>query len=293
MSGSRRRINCNTTMPGCWPVSSHMTASVRGRSRACASASAVRATSTPSRRSRDSLPLGEWCRALYRRPGTNPSMGSWKHSESGFGAIAASAKRQSSDISGGSRGCGRSSAPIRGGTTRHWSPRRSRSSPSLRHPWMVPAKSFRSSVLHALVGVCTRISCAPLPPSLLSAPSSGPSNAGILSIAERSIVSSPSGSVSRTLSSALSWSVIGTLGQCFDRARVHHVGVFGDGFHDRGFAHHTRAEYHRAGPCLTSLAASPASLVCRAPSSPSTASGVNCQRVPVRMVRSPACVAPQ
>ena len=114
-----------TDVSGCREVVRHggngLLVPVQGRSRACASASAVRATSTPSRRSRDSLPLGEWCRAPYRRPGMRPSVRIWKHSASGSGAIAASAKRQSSDISGGSRGCGGNSAPTRGGTTRHWS----------------------------------------------------------------------------------------------------------------------------------------------------------------------------
>ena len=49
-----------------------------------------------------------------------------------------------------------------------------------------------------------------------------------------------------------------------------------------------RVQKRNAARRRSSLSASPASLACREPSSPSTASGPSCQRVPVRTVRSPA-----
>ena len=48
------------------------------------------------------------------------------------------------------------------------------------------------------------------------------------------------------------------------------------------------AQKRSAAFSLTSFAPSPASLACRVASSPSTASGPSCQRVPVRTVRFPA-----
>ena len=114
-----RASRCGGWMPTCWSASSPMTVSVRDRSRARASALGVGDTFIPSSSSQDSLPPGECCRVLHRRPGTRSSMRIWKHSASGFDAIAVSAKRRLSIISGGSWRCGRSSAPTRGGTTRH------------------------------------------------------------------------------------------------------------------------------------------------------------------------------
>ena len=65
----------------------------------------------------------------------------------------------------------------------------------------------------------------------------------------------------------------------------------------RGRQHHSLCLGARFAACvqkrsaarsITWLAASPASLVCRVASTPTTVSGPNCQRVPVRSVRAPA-----